>query len=171
MSRKAAATIDEEISTTELAFLCGLTERRVQQLAELGVFEKVRRGRFKRKAAAKAYTDYSVKSEIDRRVEGLNSKEQFEAERARKLKNENDARERLLIEMPAALAAIDLIFGEVRTALSGIAARYTEDVAERRRLEDEIDQVLADLANRLDQAVSFAKSGSADLTADAKDDA
>ena len=108
---------------------------------------------------AAAYKDFCVNAEIERRDHADSSKEKFEAERARKLKLENDLRERLLVEMPDAVAAMDYILGEVRTDLAGIPARMTEDVAERRRLEDGINEILAGLARKLDEAGSAIQEG------------
>ena len=157
------------ISSAQLGALLGLTERRVQQLADEGIIANVGRGRSKRYVLADA-----VQALLARAAEDAKSapaagtiREQFEAERARKLKLENDQAEALLIETPDAIAAIDGIFGEVRTALGGIAARFTSDLPERRRLENEIDIVLGDLASRLDKAGAALRKGGDPLDADA----
>lgn len=171
MPPKPAATIREEISLKELADLCNLTERRVNQLSDAGVFVKLGRGLFRRSGVAGAYADYRVKSEMDRRSDGATSRDQFEAERARKLKMENDRREGLLIETPEALAALDVMVGDLRTALSAIPSRYTGDVGERRRLEDEIDKALGQLAEKWQQIGDDLQAGRAVGDTDAEDDA
>lgn len=160
---------DQQVSSAELARVFGLTERRIQQLEAESVFENVGRGRSKRYVLADAVQAMVRRSEIAaaEAVQGAStSREMFEAERARKLKLQNDQSEALLVETPDALAAIDAIFGEVRTALAGIPARFTEDLAERRRLEDAIDTTLADLTGRLDKAGAALAEGRDPLAAD-----
>lgn len=162
------------VSSGQLGAVLGLTERRVQQLEAESVFTNVGRGRSKRYHLADAVQAYCEKSEADLRraaQEGTNSRELFEQERARKLKLENDQREALLVETPDAIAAIDRIFGEVRTALASIPARLTDDVTERRRIENEFDAVLSDLATRLDQAGAALQEGRDPLEAGAEDNA
>lgn len=171
-----AATFDPQqlVSSGQLGAVIGVTERRVQQLEAESIFTNQGRGRSKRFQLAAAVQAFLAKSEMDARsayMDASTSREQFEAERARKLKLENDTRESLLVETPDAIAAIDRIFGEVRTALAGIAPRFTEDVAERRRLDDVIDAVLTDLATRLDKAGAALQEGRDPLEADAADDA
>lgn len=157
------------VSSSELAAVFGLTERRIQQLEAESVFTNVGKGRSKRFVLSDAVQAMQRKSEMaaaEAAQSASSSREMFEAERARKLKLENDQREALLVETPDALAAIDAIFGEVRTALAGIPARYTEDLAERRRLEDAIDTTLADISGRLDKAGTALAEGRDPLAAD-----
>lgn len=162
------------VSSKQLGAVIGITERRVQQLENESVFRSVGETRLNRYHLDEAVQALLAKLDADakRAAETAStSRELFEAERARKLKLENDRNEGLLIETPDAIAAIDHIFGEVRTALAGIAPRYTEDVAERRRLDDAIDSILTDLANRLDEGITALKSGGDPLAAYAADDA
>lgn len=162
------------VSSKQLGAVLGLTERRVQQLESEQIFQNVGKGRSKRYHLDTAIQAVLEKSETDAKrsvAEASTSRELFEAERARKLKLDNDQTESLLVETPDAIAAIDAIFGEVRTALAGIAPRFTEDVAERRRLDDAIDAILTDLADRLDKAVAALRTGSDPAAADAADDA
>ena len=57
-------TIDTEISTSELAVVLGLTGRRIRQLAEDGILEKVKDGKFKLPDAVQKYISY-VSSKSD----------------------------------------------------------------------------------------------------------
>ena len=171
MKGKKPTPSPDSIGTTELASICNISERRVQKLVELGVFEKVARGQHRRHGCAAAYKDYCVKSELDRRPDGNTARDLFESARARKLKLENDVRDRQLIELSEALAEIDHIYGEVRTSLAGIPALIAEDVANRRRIEDEIDKVLTEIANRLEESVEDLRTGGNDSAADDEDDA
>lgn len=159
----------EKISAKMLGSLLGITERWVRELETQGFIVKVGYGKYDLAESIQGYVRYVRESEVAKHEEVPNSRDLFEAERARKLKLENDLKDNLLVETPDAMAAIDMIFGEVRTALAGIPARLTEDVAERRRIEDGIDQVLSDLADRLDKAGSALAEGRDPLEADATD--
>lgn len=161
-----------QLSSAELGALLGITERRVQQLESESVFANVGKGRSKRYVLCEAVRAWKEKSEIDASLtiqSASTSREMFEAERARKLKLANDQQEAMLVETPDALAAIDVIFGEARTAFAGIATRFTEDLAERRRLEDVIDQTLDDLTGRFAKASADLREGRDPLAADEAD--
>ncbi len=162
------------VSSAELAAVFGLTERRIQQLEAESVFKNVGTGRSKRFRLADAVQAMLRKSEIaaaEAAQSASTSREAFEAERARKLKYQNDQAEALLVETPDALAAIDAIFGEVRTALVGIPSRHTEDLAERRRLQDAIDTSLEELVGKLEKAGAALETGRDPLAAGEADDA
>lgn len=162
------------VSSAEMAAVLGVTERRVQQLEAESVFANVGKGRSKRYVLADAVQAWKAKAEADAKTQAASastSREMFEAERARKLKIENDTREALLVETPDAIAAIDRIFGEVRTSLGAIPARLSEDVAERRRIEDVIADTLDELAKRLDEAGAALQEGRDPLEAGEAHDA
>lgn len=171
MAKKTAALIGDEISAPELASLCGITERRVQQLAAEGVFEKLGHGKYRRAGAGGSYADYRVKSEMDRRSDGATARDSFDVERTRRLKIQNDRDEGRLVDTDDAVDAIDMILGPVKTELLSIPARMTKDVALRRQWEDGINEVLKALAGRQTEAFEDLRSGSADADADGADDA
>lgn len=156
------------VSSGQLGEVLGMTERRVQQLEAEGILTNVGKGRSKRYELSEAVQAIIARSEASFAAANSvsTSRELFEAERARKLKFENDQREALLIDQQDALAAIDRIFGEVRTGLAGIAAKVTDDVAYRRKIDDAIDITLADIANRLDQSAAALREGRDPLAAD-----
>ena len=170
MKGKKSTSIPDLVGTTDLAKICNITERRVQQLVDLGVFEKVARGKHRSPGCAAAYKDYCLKCEMDRRPDGDTARDLFESERTRKLKLENDARDRELIELTETMTALDFIVGEIRTSLAGIPARIAEDVAQRRRAEDEIDKVLTELARRFTKAGVALREGGVDSLAFGEDD-
>lgn len=150
------------VSSKQLGEVLGLTERRVQQLEAESILINVGKGRNKRYRLADAVQAVLAKSEADARAaiaDASTSREMFEAERARKLKLENDKREALLVQTPSALAAIDVIVGHVAGALEQLPSQLSEDVGERRRIENVIDNVRADLARRLEQAGAALEEG------------
>ena len=163
-----------ELSSAQLAAVIGVTERRVQQLEAEGIFRNVGKGRSKRFILADAVQAFAKKSEMDARDEAAlpgTSRAQIEIEQARKLKLANDTADALLVQTADALAAVDHITGEIRTGLAGIPARFTDDLTERRRLDDLIDVVLTEISGRFEQAGAALREGRDPLEADAAADA
>jgi hypothetical protein len=148
-----AAKRADELPISDLGRVLGVTERWIQQLEAQGVLRKSARGRYPHAGSVQAYIKYKVDSEVARAIpEETTPGERVKAERARKLKLENDERELLLVAMPDALATLDFIVGSLKSDLAGIPARVTDDVAWRRRIEDGIESVLRDFADRARKA-------------------
>lgn len=151
-----------KVSSAQLAAVIGVTERRVQQLEAETVFANVGQGRSKRFVLADAVQALLAKSEAEARTAAQSastSRDQFEAERARKLKIDNDRQENILTYTDSAVAGLDRIVGEVRTWLSALPSQITEDVAERRRIEDVVNVSMAELAARLRDVGSALRAG------------
>lgn len=164
--------VHEEISVKLLAGILGVSERWVQQLEKQGVLKKNGRSRYDLAASVQAYTKFKVESEVARAVpEESNPGERVKAERARKLKLDNDEKERRLVQMPSAVAALDAIVGPLKADLAGVSARVTDDVALRRRIEDATDAVLRGLADRFAKAGRDLRAGRDPLSAGDEDDA
>ena len=169
MARNA---VREEISVKKLAEVLGIGERWIQQLEKQGVIAKTRHGRYLLAESVQAYIKFKVGSEVARAVPvESNAGERVKAERARKLKLENDEKELRLVQTPDAVAALDAIVGPLRADLAGVPARVTSDVSERRRIEDAIDTVLRRLADRFAKAGSDLRAGRDPLAAGDEDDA
>ena len=168
----AAATIREEISVKKLAAILGIGERWVQQLERQGVLKKAGHGRYHLAESVQSYIAFKVKSEVARAVpEETDAGERVKAERARKLRLENDEKELLLVQTPDAVAALDAIVGPLRADLAGVPARVTSDVVLRRQIEDAIDSVLRGFADRSAKAGADLRAGRDPLAADDEDDA
>ena len=73
----------------------------------------------------------------------------LEGERRRKLRLENDEKERRLIPDTVFETACDMLVGPALVDLLSLPARVTDDLAMRRRLEDEIDGIRTRHAKRL----------------------
>lgn len=167
----AKAALDETVSVRDLAKVLGVTERWVQQLEKQGVLVKVRRGQYNLAAAVQSYIAFKVESEVARAVpEETSPGERVKAERARKLKLENDEKELRLVQTPDAIAALDAIVGPLMTDLAGVPARVTDDVAMRRQIEDAIESVRRRLADRFEKAGADLLAGRDPLSADEEDD-
>jgi phage terminase Nu1 subunit (DNA packaging protein) len=156
----------ELVSAARLAKCFGLTERRVRQLADEGVVVKSGRALYDLAKSTQAMFRHIRETEIAKRESEASSRSQFEAERARKLKLENDEKENILIETPTAIAAIDFIVGRLRTGLAGVPARVSEDVATRRRVENAIDDVLLEVSDNFEKAATLLGEGRDPFEAD-----
>ena len=162
----------ETVTVRRLSEVLGIGERWVQQLEKQGVLKKVRHGRYRLAESVQAYIAFKIESEVARVVpEESNAGERVKAERARKLKLENDEKELRLVQTPDAVAALDAIVGPLRADLAGVPARVTSDVAERRRIEDAFDTVLRRLADRFAKAGEALRAGRDPLEAADEDDA
>lgn len=159
------------MTAAELGSVIGVSARRVQQLAQQGIFEKDGRSKYPLAASVKSYIDHKLKSEIAKRDVVTTADEAVKIERARKLRLENEQTERSLVPMAAAVAAIDAIVGPVRSDLAGVPARVTDDVGERRAIEDAINTVLNGIADRLRKAGQALRSGRDPLQTGEEDDA
>jgi hypothetical protein len=176
--KKAAAreakpeAVPRDISGQAIAAACELSDRRVQQLAAEGVLQRTGHGRYKFAGFAAAIAKSQVDGEIARRQPSNPvAAADFESERTRKLKLENDENEGLLIRTDAAMALVDWIFGAMETALSGVPAQFTEDVHERRRLEHVMDTVRGGLAADYRKARAAALTSGDPLDTTAADNA
>ena len=83
----------------------------------------------------------------------------LEGERRRKLRLENDEAERRLIPDTVFERACDMLVGPALVDLLSLPGRATDDLALRRRLEDEIDGIRARHAKRLQRIIQDAKGG------------
>ena len=151
-AKKQDATT-RDISGQAIAAAFEISDRRVQQLANDGVIERTSHGRYKLAGFAAAIAKSQVDGEA-KRLERQNpaSAIDLDQERGRKLRLENDETEGLLIRTDAVMALVDWIFGAMETALAGVPAQFTGDVAERRRLEHVMDEVRRGIARDYDQA-------------------
>jgi phage terminase Nu1 subunit (DNA packaging protein) len=167
----AALKTEKEASVSDLCQILGVSERWVQQLESQGVIKKSARGRYPLAASVQAYTKFKVESEVARAAPVETSAgERVKAERARKLKLENDEKEARLVDTRDALAAIDAIVGSLKAGFAGVPARVTDDVALRRRIADANEAVLRDLAKRSREASAALRSGGDPYSTGEEDD-
>jgi hypothetical protein len=141
---------------------------RVRQLAAEGVLRRAEKGKYPLQPNILAYVLW-LRDEQRKAHQGA-AREEVERERARKLKNENDETERLLMRTEDAIAAVDAIVGPIKADLAGVPVRATDDILLRRKIEDAIDSVLAGLAARFEKAGADLRAGRDALEADAEDD-
>lgn len=139
-----------EVSTADLAEVLGLGERRIQQLAGLGVFRRLGHGEWLLPECVQAFVDHRVKSETARLAKstatGADRLKEVKAKRE-ELKLAREERE--LVPLADALFAMDQVAGTLALEVNNIPARHTRDLDERDRLQAEIDAVLQTVADRV----------------------
>ncbi len=147
------------VSAAALGAVLGVTERWVRELTKQGVLRRSGRGRYPLGASVRAHLAHRLETEVGGAIRKNDPKQDFERERARKFKLQNDREEGLLVPVEDASAALDQIVGVIKTDLAGIPARLTGDVAERRRIEGALDAVMHGLSERLTQAGDALREG------------
>ncbi len=159
--------LPENVTTAALADLLSLTPRRVQQLVDEGVLVKVAHGKLALKSSVQGYLGWKLQSETRPPTK---SEDALDRERIRKLKLENDETERRLVGIDDAVAAVDAIAGPIPSELAGVAPRVSDDLAIRRKVEDEINAVCTEISKRLHKAGVDLREGRDALAAGAADD-
>lgn len=154
----------KEITATVIARLLMLSERRVQQLAR----EKWIPRPYTFPGAVQGYIRFL--QDEQRKTSRTADEAAVRRERARRLKLANDQDERLLVPIDDVMAFADAVFGPVKSDLAGIPARFTDDIRERRRLENLMDDVLGELSRRFRQAGDDLSAGRDALGAVGEDD-
>lgn len=171
--KRASELVPKTVCAAELAALLRdppFTDRWLRDLADQGYLIKAGRGRYELAQSIRGFVRYVRETEVKAsNPDASDSRDLFEAERARKLKLENDRREALLVDTSEAIAAIQSIVGIVAAELESIPSRLTDDVGERRRIEHEIDTIRTGLVVRLEKAQAALLAGDDPLAADDQD--
>jgi phage-related tail protein len=145
------------LSVSQVATLCGRSTQWVQQLVKSGFIEK---------QAHNKYTLVSVIRGVIAYYEDLQTKNSKAATATRaseartrqiELKIKKESRE--LIPLEDAKAELADWTSAVRSEFQGLPARYTRDMQERRRLEQEIDGSFDRLSRRTSEAERALETG------------
>jgi len=161
---EAEAWAEREVTIAELADVLNLTVQRVNQLAAEGIIEKTRHGHARFGLSVRRYVDYYVHYHVERatakgRPEQNSLGERMLAERARKLKRENDEKEASLMKMTDVLTAIDVMVEIIQSGIASIPARVTDDPVLRGRIRDALEPVVRGLTERHRDATAALKQG------------
>jgi hypothetical protein len=149
----SAKPADNTISVAVAARLIMVTERRVQQLAASKWIPKP----YTIVGTVQGYIRFL--QDDAKKASRSAGKADADHERARKLKLANDETEWLTVRIEDALAALDAIVGPIKSDLAGVPSRVTDDLVQRRRIEDTMDVVLAELAGRFRKACADLSTG------------
>lgn len=156
--------IPHEIRADALALLLGLTTRWLGKLREQGVLKSRNHGHYLFADSIRSWGDHREAAGYERARKEfsggasfsddapVSAGERVKFERARKLQMENDATALITVGTPDAISVVDWIVGRMRTRISGIPSKTSEDVATRRRLENAIDAELHALSSDLEKA-------------------
>jgi phage terminase Nu1 subunit (DNA packaging protein) len=146
------------------AKLLMVTPEWVRRLTKDGWISKADRGRYRVVDVVQGYIRFlrdearrSSKSAAHSRLQDI---------RARKEELNVAQTERELVPLADAMTLIDEIAGTVVARINAIPARMTRNMDERARLQREIDEALAEVADRIAKLGSALRSGRDDPAAD-----
>ena len=155
---KIATDLDSIIlSTKQAGVLLKLTQPRLSQLENAGFIARVGPGRWRLLDLVQGYIA-SLKDETKRSSQTATlSRVQIARAVAIEQKTAREAGQ--TVDLSDALAFVDDIVGPIMADLSGLPARYTRDMMERRKLEAELNDIRTRHADRLDKAADILQTG------------
>lgn len=152
------------LTVNQVAALCGRSTQWVHQLVKDG---------FVQKQGKNQYTLVSVVRGVIAYYEDLQAKNSKSASasratdaRTREIELRIRERSRELIPQEDARAVVGEMAAAVRSEFQGLAARFTRDMQERRRLEQEIDGAFERLSRRTEEAERALATGQVDMEAE-----
>ena len=158
------------VTQTELAARLELTTRWVYDLTADGIFQKVGETRkYDLDASHKAYAAYKLGKETEKRAPSATDSLTQRKEDMLKQRLAREARG--LITMEEAMEAFDLVTGAFIEVLSGLPARITRNIGERKRIEAIIDGIRERLSGRFGAEREALRTGVPVGEANPEDDA
>lgn len=152
--------IPAQCGLEDLAILFGVSKHRILQLVDEGVIVRAERNQYPLAENVKAMIRHAGRN----RQRG--SKDQAQARhtelKARETELRVQEREGQLIERDLVDGWMADLVGAFRGELTGLPVRYTRDLAERRRLEDEVNGILRRVADRLRASGEALRDGGGD---------
>lgn len=147
----------------------GLTTRWIYDLTQDGVFKQVQGKKYDLCATILAYGEYKLAQANEKRAPSAteNLAKRKEDLIARRMARED----RNLIEMSDALETVDLVTGAFIEAMSGLPARLTRNIDERKRFEAICDGVRSRLDEAFGEQREALRTGKPVGTSDPEDDA
>lgn len=145
--RKAAT-----VTATTLAQHLGLSRQRIMGLAEEQVIVRQDDGRFDQDAARLSYLDWL--RDPARRSARSEAESAFVTAKTRLLEIRTQERLGQLVPVEVMTDSIDIIVALYRTELAGLPASFTRDIAERRRLDRLVHELLKRVANEAGRRAS-----------------
>ncbi len=136
-----------KVTATQLAAMLGVTNRRVRQLASEGTLERTPQGHFDLATNIQKYVSFRESRREPNEV--AQARARHINARATEIELRNAKRIGEIIEMDEAISVVDEVVGSIITALQALPARVTRDLALRRRIEQEIDQIRSAVCDKL----------------------
>lgn len=157
-----------EVSTARAAKLLGVTPVRIRQLIAEGYIAKTGRDRIVLEVAVQGYLRF--RNDDNRRSSKSASASRVQDARAREIDLKVAEREGRLVDIVEHIDLFAEVFGALKAGLAGVPARLTRDMSFRRKIEQEIDDVLRQCADRFEQASADPGNAGQAAEADSGDD-
>lgn len=109
--------------------------------------------------AIRGHCAYLESQIVDAKRRSTSAGSSVQEARAKEIEQRIAQRDKKLIATDEAFAVVDLVLARYRTALDGMPARFTRDLAERRRLEDMLSNARTDAVNQLEQSIASIRAG------------
>lgn len=145
------------ITTAQAAKLLGVSEMWIGKLHKMEYVPKVGRGKWSLVAVVQGYIRF-LKDE-DRRSSKSASHSRMTDIKAERLEMQMRAERRELVPLDDTRLVLDTAAGLMQSSLMAVPAKYTRDVAERRRLEGLIADALGDIAKGIDKKADALAKG------------
>lgn len=157
--------MNDLMSTSEVGELLLLSAERVRQLVKEGYIERVSRGRFEPSTAVQGYIRYlrdearqTSKSAAATRIQDI---------RAEKMQHDLMVAKREHLPREDLELAVDTIAASVISEMTSIGARVTRDPTLKAKIDQEADNALNRIADKIDRAAEAAVAGG-DVDAEAE---
>jgi restriction endonuclease Mrr len=152
MAEPAEKPRGQTITVTQAAALLNRTPRWVQNLVAAGFIQKSKRGSYSVVEVVRGAVAY-YEDQLERTNKSAAASRATDA-RTREIELRIAERRRELIPVEEAKAVVMEYAQIVRAELSGLPARFTRDVAERRKLEQELDGSFGRIAAACERAAA-----------------
>ena len=161
----AAGTIAVDVA----AKLLMVTPEWIRRLSKDGWIPKADRGRYRVVDVVQGYIRF-LKDEA-RRSTKTASHSRLQDIRTRKEELAVAQAERELVPLAEAMTLVDEVAGSVVARVNAIPARFTRNIEQRALLQREVDDALAEVADRIEKLRGSYRSGDADPAPDEEDPA
>ncbi len=149
----------QTITVSQAAALLGRSDRWVQGLVKAGYIESANRGEYTLVAVIRGALAY-YEDQITKNNKAAAATRASEA-RTREIELRIQERMRDLIPLEDARAVVSEMAALVRAEFQGLPARFTRDMQDRRKLEQEIDGAFDRLSRRAEEAARSLETGGA----------
>ena len=152
------------ITTDVAAKLLMVTPEWVRRLTKDGWITKTERGRYRVVDVVQGYIRF-LKDEA-RRATRTAAHNRLQEIRTRKEELAVAQTERELVSLVEAMTLVDEVAGAVVARVNAIPTRFTRNIEQRAALQREIDEALAEVADRIEKLGATVQSGRNDPAAD-----
>ena len=159
-SQKATNTL----TVNQVAALCGRSTQWVHQLAKAGFVQKQGKNEYALVAVVRGVIAYY--EDLQAKNGKTAAANRATEARTREIELRIQERQRDLIPLEDARAVVSEMAALVRAEFQGLPARYTRDMQDRRKLEQDIDGSFERLSRRAEEAARALVAGSGDLEAE-----